>query len=298
MRFSSDDAVLGRIIPRLGLSSVSNITCSGTFSFAADARSTDALPVPEWKAKGSIKNADVSLVADECPVRARNLRLRFGASGIADRTDIDPMFPRIDSVNVGGVAFTNVFANIRATEEAYLVTEARAGCAGGTLTLYSLFLDAERLNAGATAYIEDVDAGEALAFVPSLRGNATGRLHGKMTFFLRGGKTLRVRDVFLFSNPGETGTLKIADGKPLIDNLAIGGVPDEMCQNLSLALANLNYSVLRLRLGKDSATGVSALSLKISGNASHETTTVPVNLDITFRGDIDQLIDTGMKITR
>lgn len=297
-RFSSEDAVLGQILPRLELTAVSNIVCRGKVSLSADGRSTDEKPIPEWTVRGVISGVDAALVANDRPISARNLRMNFGVSGIADRHDINPMFPRIDSVEVAGVLFTNVYAIIRATETAYLVTEAGAGCAGGDLKMFSLFLDPVRLSAGATIYVEDVDAGEALAYASGLRGEATGRLHGKVSFFLKDGKTLQLKDAYLFSNPGEGGTVKIYDGKPLIDNLAIGGLPEDACRNLSMALANLNYSVLRFKLGKDRNTGGSTLSLKITGDATHERTTVPVNLDVTLRGDIDQLINTGMRISR
>ena len=42
----------------------------------------------------------------------------------------------------------------------------------------------------------------------------------------------------------------------------------------------------------------SSLSLMLKGSATSGKTTVPVNLDVTFRGDLDQLIDTGMKFRR
>ena len=297
-RFSSDDAVLGQIIPRLELASVSNIVCSGALSLSADGACTKEKPVPEWKVSGALKNVDASLVASDRQIVAKNFRMKFGAKGLADWHSIDPMFPRADMISIPGTSFTNVFASIRATDRAYLVTEAGADCAGGTLKLYALFLDPERLSAGATIYVEDVDAGEALSYVSGISGDATGRLHGKMSFFLRDGKTLRLRDAFLFSNPGDVGTVRIYDGKALVGNLAMGGLPADECRNLATAIANLDYSVLRLRLKKDKAAGGSALSLKIKGTATHEGITVPVNLDVTLRGDIDQLIDTGMKIKR
>ena len=296
-RFSSEDDVVGRILSNIRLSSVSNIACAGSFSLSAHGECTPKLPVASWSAKAELKDVSASLTAGDAPMSVENLRVAFGATGIADRTDIMPMFPRADSIEAAGLVLSNVFASVRATERSYLVTEAGADSAGGKLRLYSLFLDPQRLSAGATIYVDGVDAGEVLARVSGFRGEATGRLHGKIPFFLKNGRELRFRDAYLFSTPGETGHVRVADPGPILDNLALGGVPEDTRDNLAKALGNLDYTVLRvvLRRGEESA---SSLSLMLRGSATCGKTTVPVNLDVTFRGDLDQLVDTGMKFTR
>ena len=238
------------------------------------------------------------MTAGRKSVAANNLRVRLGATGLAGKTSILPMFPRADSIEAAGVVLSNVFASVRATERSYLVTEAGADCAGGELKLYSLFLDPKSLSAGATIYVDGVDAGEVLSHVSSFRGKATGRLHGKLPFFLKGGKELRFRDAYLFSTPGETGHVSVEDASPILDNLALGGVPDDDRANIAKALANLDYTVLRFLLRRSETGGDSSLSLKLKGSATSGKTTVPVSLDVTFRGDLDQLLDTGMKFKR
>ena len=296
-KFSSEDDVVGRILSNLELSSVSNIACSGSFSLSARGECTPELPVASWSARAGLKGVSASLAAGDAPVSVANLRVVFGATGIADRTEVMPMFPMADSIESAGVVLANVFASVRATERSLLVTEAGADCAGGELRLYSLFLDPQRLSAGATIYVDGVDAGEVLAHVSGFRGEATGRLHGKIPFFLKDGRELRFRDAYLFSTPGETGRVHVADPGPILDNLALGGVPEDTRDNLAKALGNLDYTVLRvvMRRGEE---GASSLSLMLRGSATCGKTTVPVNLDVTFRGDLDQLVDTGMKFTR
>lgn len=298
VRLSSGDAVLGQILPRLKMSAVSNVTCSGTLSFSAEGECRPDRPVPAWSASGMLK--DVYATVDTGSQRAKlsNLRLRFGARGLADRREISPMFPRADSIEAAGVVLTNVFASIRATDRAYLVTEAGAGCAGGELKLYALFLDPEKLSAGATIYVEDVDAGEVLSLIKGFHGEATGRMHGKLPFYLRDGKELRIRNAYLFSTPGEKGKVRIDNANPILDNLAYGGVSEDVRGNLAKALANLDYTVLKVMLRRSEGNDSSALSLKLEGTATHGRTTVPVNLDVTFRGDLDQIINTGIKLKR
>ena len=59
---------------------------------------------------------------------------------------------------------------------------------------------------------------------------------------------------------------------------------------------NNNAFKVELKRGKDGED--SSLGLKIEGSATRGNTTVPVNLDVTFHGDLDQLINTGMKLRR
>ena len=298
-RLSSDDAVLGRIISRLDMPSVSKLTCSGMLSLSAEGECRPERPLPAWSASGAVKDVCATVdTGSQHLTKISNLRLRFGAKGLADRREISPMFPRADSVEIAGFTLTNVFASIRATDRAYLVTEAGAGCAGGELKLYALFLDPEKLSAGATIYVEDVDAGEVLARVKGFRGSATGRMHGKLPFHLKDGKELRLRNAYLFSTPGETGKVRLTDSTPILDNLALGGVNEDVRDNLAKALANLDYTVLRLQLRRGDNRDDASLALKLEGSATHGRTTVPVNIDVTFRGDLDQIINTGIKLKR
>lgn len=298
VRLSSEDAVLGRILSRLELASVTNLTCSGEMTLSVEGECTPKRPVPAWSLEGSVKDAAAEMCVGSTAVKVNNLRFRFGAKGLADRREISPMFPRADSVEAAGVMMTNVFASIRATDRAYLITEAGAECAGGELKLYALFLDTVKLSTGATIYVDGVDAGYVLKRIKGFSGEATGRLHGKLPFYLRDGKTLRFKDAYLFSTPGETGKVRIADATPILDNLALGGVTEDDRKNLAKALADLDYTVLKVQLRRGEGGDDSSLSMKLEGSATHGKTTVPVRLDVTFRGDQDLLIDTGMKLKR
>ena len=294
--FTQDDPVLAPVLARLDLAAVSNLVFSGAFSLAASCASTPELPVPAWSVRGSTGKVDASLETGGNEVRIDGFRLRFGADGIAGHCDLAPLFPRADAVEFAGFALTNVFASIRATESRLLVTEAGAGCCGGELRLYSLFLDPKRLTAGATVFIDGVDAGGVLAHVSGFRGTASGRLHGKLPFFLKDGRTLSFKDAYLFSTPGETGTVRVADAAPILDCLALGGLDADTRGNLAKALANLDYSVLKVELKRGEVGAESSLGLCIEGNSTCGNTTVPVKLDVTFHGNLEQLVNTGMKL--
>ena len=296
--FTQEDPVLEPVLAKLNLSAVSNLVFNGTFALEADGSSTPKRPVPAWTARGSVKGVDASLETGGKSVRIGNLRLRFGLDGLADHRDIAPLAPRADCVEFAGFTLSNVFASVRATEKSYLVTEAGAKCCGGELKLYSLFLDPKSLTTGATIFVDGVDAGKVLSHVSAFRGDATGRLHGKLPFFLKDGRTLSFRDAYLFSTPGETGTVRITDAAPILDNLALGGVDKDTCDNLAKALANLDYTVLKIELKRGGNGEDAALPLKIEGTATRGKTTVPVNISVTFHGALEQLINIGMKLSR
>ena len=62
-----------------------------------------------------------------------------------------------------------------------------------------------------------------------------------------------------------------------------------------MALSDLTYSVLRLSLRPEANNDGMALSIKLAGSATHNGVTVPVSFEVTFHGDIEQLLNTGLK---
>ena len=292
--FSGNDPVIGRLLAKLPMSAMTNLVFGGKVGFSAKAECTSTIPVPRWSAACRVKEMDVGCVINGKPVEIRNLRFGTSVSGIADHVDIGPIFPRADQMSFSLFAISNVFASIRATERAFLVTEAGAKFCGGDVKLYSFFLDSARLDAGVTVFVDGIDAGETLRCIKTFKGEASGKLYGKMPLYLKGGKELRLRNAYLHSVPGETGELRVYDAKPIMDNLAASGVPQATCDNLSKALANLTYSVLKVSLQPEDDGGM-ALSLKISGTATQKGVTVPVTLQVTFHGDLEQLVNTGIK---
>lgn len=297
--FRDTDSLFIDLLHRAVGSSITNLTnfaCSGKLGFEAHAATTNGLALPTWSVKAALTDLFTSTRESNNDFDIRGARLRVGVTGLGPHYDIVPMFPRAESVELGGFAMTNVFASIRATERSLLVTEAGADVCGGQLRLYALFLDPTRLNAGVTLFLDNIDAGLALNRLAGFRGSATGRLHGKLPIRLRQGESIALGDGYLYSVPGETGTLSVEDATPILDNLAATGVSAGDCQNLSRVLKRLSYSVLKLDLKKDE-NGEQALNFKLEGTASEGKTTVPVSLNLTLHGEIETLINTGLKAT-
>lgn len=292
--FDDQDAVLGSILSRLPKGSVSNVTFSGSVSLQASAFTTNGSPLAVWQGSARLANLSASMVAGGSPVSISRLSFRAGASGLGRHVDLGPLMPRAQAIDVSGVAISNVFATIRATEKAFLVTEASADVFGGNAHLYALHLNPERLNAGVTIFLDNIETGLVFQRLKGFQGRASGRLQGKMPLRLTRGAKLAFGDSFLYSIPGETGIIQMDDPSPVIENLSMSGVSKDACANLDKALRNLAYTALNLNL-KRAEDGSHALGFKLEGSATKGKTTVPVSFDVTLRGDIEQLVNLGLK---
>lgn len=293
---SESDPLLSSLIAKFAPPSVSNLVFSGSVSARVSAEKTRKIPVTVWTVKGRMRDLDASCEFAGKPVAIRKFGTSFGADGIADRKTIRPMNPHIAYAEYNGISVTNVSASIRMTETSLLVTEAGAGFCGGEVKLYSLFLNPASLTTGFTLFLDDIDTNVIVTHLKGFKGDATGRLHGKIPVFLKNGRELRLKNSYLYSIPGETGTIRFEDAQPILDNLALGGVDEATTSNLAKALMNLDYSSLKFELKRESDGEGLALGMSIEGSATCGQTTVPVSFAVTLHGDLEQLINTGLKM--
>ena len=298
---SESDPLLSQLLARLQMPAISNLVFNGSVDLSAKAERTADTPVPQWNATCRIADMNISCDANGKPITVENLRMKIGALGIAGHRDIRPIFPRADNVTIAGFTLSNVYANVHTTERivtnvvtrTFLVSEAGARCCDGDVRIYSLFLNDDRLTV--TLFVDGIDTGAALKHIKGFCGEASGRLYGKLPLRYRKDEhRFRLGNIYLYSVPGETGRLRMYDSKPILDNLAMGGVPQDTCDNLSKALADLAYDVLKVSLQPEPDGGL-ALTLKIAGNSTHGDTTVPVSLEVTFHGELEQILNTGFR---
>ena len=291
---SSEDPVAGRLVSRLDAPAVSNLVFNGRVKLDVSAQKTEEVPVVAWTLRAPMRGFNAKLDLAGAPFELSGASVMLGASGIANHLDVEPVRLYMRALETSGFALTNAYASLRNEGRTLVVSEAGAGCCGGTVKLYSLSLDPEKLNAGFTLFVDDIDAGEALSHLNGFRGTATGRLHGKLPLSVRGGTKVRLRDAFLYSTPGETGNLKMWDSSLITDQLRLGGVPEETCGNLENALSNLDYTTLKLKFANE-ADGDALLTMKLAGTATRGQLTVPVDITVNFRGAIEQILNLGLK---
>ena len=292
--FSETDPTVRALLSRHPLAAVSNLTFSGSVAFRATAERTFGMPVPVWAVAMPLRNVSAGMVWDDKALTLEDLSFTAGATGIADHVDVTPTHVRAKALSFAGLGLTNLTASVHASENALLVTSASAGLCGGTVSLHSLFLDTRSLDSGFTLYLDDIDAGEALASFRGFDGSASGRLHGKLKLFVReGGKAVRMSDAFLYSTPGEGGKIMMTNPEAVTDNLALAGIDDATRANVNNALTDLDYDVLRLNLKRRSGKDAT-LSVRIGGTATRDGTTVPVDLTVNVSGELEQLINTSL----
>ena len=292
--FSEADPLLAKILAEHPSDGLSNLTFSGSVALDASVERTRRMPVPVWKVSVPIVLDAANLTTTNQEISVSGLELTPAASGIADHVDVAPLYLFANSLTANGFTLTNFYAAARASAKGVLVTEAGATTCGGKVNLYSLFLDARNLNAGVTLFLDNIDAGDMLTHIKGFGGQASGRLHGKVRLFVKeGGKAIRLSDAFLYSTPGETGKLKMSEPETVTDNLALAGIDEATRGNVSNALADLDYSVLRFDLkrleGKNATLGV-----RIEGSATRGDLTVPVNINLNINGELEQLVNTGL----
>ena len=295
--FSERDRTCQHLLKLYPVNDVSNLTFSGTVSLEASVHRTFSFPVAKWEIRSKLENVSASAVMKEKNISLQTLNLTAGASGINRHVDIMPLFPRIRSFTYDTFTLENITASIRATEQALMVNEATADFWGGKVCLYSFFLDPRKLNAGLTLFLEDIDAGCALNAFPGFKGDASGKLHGKIKLFLReAGKAIRLREAFLYSVPGEKGKIQMSNPAEVADSLAMAGLDEGNRANIANALTDLDYTTLKLDLRRKQGEEVAAFGVKLEGTASRGDLSVPVVLNLTLHGDIEQIINTSLRI--
>ena len=292
--FSESDPAIQTLLAKYPVTAVSNLTFSASVALDARAERTFHTPVPAWTVKIPIRNLSTGFTFDNKDYSVEGLSITPTIAGIAGCHEVDPMYPHAKSISANGFVMTNFFAAVRVSEEGLLITQASAELCGGKVNLYSLFLDSKNLNSGFTLFIDDVEAGEMLSHVNGFSGEASGRLHGKVGVFIRnGGKSIRLGDAYLYSTPGETGKLKLANATPVTDNLALAGLDEATRNNVADALTDLDYSVLRLNLKRGEGKSAT-LSTTVRGSATRGKVSAPVDITLNFNGELEQIINTGI----
>lgn len=294
-----DDPVLAALIAALPLpQAVSVLSLGATLSASAEARNNVAGGAPAWKVEASVS---------ECAVDARlggdfGLALRRGGfdifiDGIGTFWRLHPTQLWFSALHIGRATLSDGRIQLLAEDDTLMVTDARAGFCGGFLRLYALSLNMERMSSGFTILLDGLDAGGVLAMFPEVGGTASGTLNGKVPLALHSIDTvpeLRLLNAFLHSPPGKVGVLRLANTEPLVTYLTAAGVPAPTCRSLGEALHDLDYDVLRFDLSRDPEEG-KRLEIGLVGSSTNGGTKTPVDLHLALRGDLERLLNLGIR---
>ena len=293
-----DDPVLTAVLAALPLPrELSGLLATATLSASASVEKTEIFPVPVWEAEAQLSEVGIRTSWQQIDLALRRGGLRFAASGVGKRWVLRPMRFGFSSAKAGRLNFEGGYATFLADDESLLVSEAAVGFCGGKIRLFALSFDLKRMNSGFTILLDGLDAGRILAMFPEVGGTATGTLNGKIPLIVRNVTTepqLRLRNAFLHAPPGETGKICLSNTQPLVDYLQASGVPGPTSRSLGEALHNLDYTLLRLDLS-NTGGDESDFIVRLSGTSTAGKTTTPVNLHIAMHGDIQRLLNLGIR---
>ena len=293
---AADDPLVAQLLAWSGATGAV-ASLAGTVTGAVHVAKGPDDPVASWFASTRVTGLDADFAADDGP----SVALRGGATYVR----VDGYGPKL-LVRPFGIRYRELAAGGRPLLDSgnfwfradglnsLLLTEGSTGFCGGKVRIYALHLDLEHLNAGFTLYLDDLDAGRILDLLPGVAGSATGTIHGKIPLALQDGKKVRLRDAYLYSPPGQVGKLRLTETDAVIDNLRSAGVPDSTCNDLRKALADLDYTVLRMDL-RQNRDGTGRLAVQLEGAGTDGKTTIPVSLNLGFNGQLQDLVNVGIR---
>lgn len=295
--FSGEDALFSPLLATLLPPDAPLSALAGRLEGTFRATRAKGAALPVWTAEARLRDGEVAAAFGEKAAELHECGAFVKVDGFGPHADLRPFGIRFKRASFDRYALSDGSLWFRADARSLLLTEGRAGFCGGTMRVYALHLNFERLDAGFTLLLDDLDAGEVLSLFPQVDGTATGKMNGKLPLSVRRGAKVRLRDAFLHSPPGQIGRLRLRRASALVDRLRETGIPEETCHSLEEALQDLEYDVLRLDLSQDPKTGDGRLAVRLHGAAAASTgrAATPVDLNLVFSGQLEDSVNLGLR---
>ncbi|MEI8241629.1 MAG: YdbH domain-containing protein [bacterium] len=179
--------------------------------------------------------------------------------------------------------------------EALLVEQADVNWCGGSLHAFGVPYDPREQRLETVLYAERIELGRLMAQTRMLQGSGAGRLYGRLPLTLDKGK-VKLSESYLYSTPGETGSLKLSNTAPIELAMEQGSIDAATRQKVSAALQNMQYSLFRMDLSGGGANA--SLGIQIEGRAAEDAAAPPVHLNVNLGGSLDEFFNFGMDLSR
>ena len=275
---------------------VSDLRFSGDVSARATFKAAGGEPT--WRLDAELSDISLGLSASGIPLAADGGRTHVGVEGVGAFWRLMPVPVAFKSASAGMLSFDKGRAFLRADEKSLMVSEIAIGFCGGNIRLYALYLSFEKLSTGFTVVLDSLQAGPFIEQFPALAGStATGTLYGRLPLRIVEGGEIRLRDGFIYSPPGETGHVSIADPTFIMEALNRAGVPQPVCENLGKALRDLDYDLFRLDLSQP-RQGDGRVAIKLQGHSTNGKISTPVDIDVNVNGQIEQMLNLAVKTAK
>jgi hypothetical protein len=282
---ASGDALIERVRRLKGAPDV-----SGRLGMEAKVRLLGAQPYVEgrvWLRDGAVryKACEASGVAADIPFEC----------GLSARTTGRPFFA-FDRASAGRLRAERGRVEFQVTPDELFIDRAEVGVCKGTLQTYSVHLARRDPKADATVYADRIDLGEAVMLAMPFEGRMEGALYGRFPVSLENGK-VRLATGYLYSLPGRGGTLRIENPAPVTALLERSGITGEVQAPLARALSDLDFSAIRMEL-EPKTEGDSVMRIQVEGKSNFKEWPAPVALGLNIHGPLEQLLNTGLKMSR
>lgn len=249
---------------------------------------------PKWEFSASVSGVSAGAEVNGFPVSLTGGRIpKISASGTGAHFDFAPFSVIYSNAVARGLIFDRGFARFMVDEKRLMISEANLGFSGGSLRLYALYFNLEKLSTGFTVFIDKLDLGRLFAMLPEAGGRATGYVYGRIPLRVRSNGELRLDNAFLYSPPGDTGNISLEDTGFIKDYSMSIGIPESESAGLAAAFQNLDYSVFRVDLlqPRDDNGQIRVL---LKGETPQGRKKVPVNLDLKFNAPVQKLLNYGI----
>ncbi len=174
--------------------------------------------------------------------------------------------------------------------EAFLVEQADLQWCRGALHVYGVTYNIHNPDMNCVLYADKIHLGSLMAQTKAVRGTGEANLFGRIPLNLQNGK-LRLTESYLHTTPGEAGVLQVQDDRLVDAALPQGSIYAGVREKLRSAMQNLTLSVFRVQLSGSGTNAV--LGVHIAGRPAEDDSAQPIELNVNFHCDMDQLLDEG-----
>ncbi|MCL1920911.1 MAG: YdbH domain-containing protein [Kiritimatiellaeota bacterium] len=244
---------------------------------------------------GQLDVSGGSLTRGGLDVSGITVRVPFEA-GVEARTVQRP-FVAFEAMKMGDIRLDNGRVEFQATPREFFIDRMEADFCKGKLYTYSIHLDPQNPRVEVTVYADRIDLGEMLMVtLPFKADHAEGVLFGRFPVALDNGR-VRLKPGYLYSLPGQGGSFRLEDSKPLEALLAQAGIHSDVDRPLAKALSDMDFDAIRVELDTDDDGGA-ALRLWLQGKSNSKEWPAPVDLNLNVRGSLETVLNMGLKLSQ
>ncbi len=273
------------------LTGQADLTLKGEIA-AACSIATDMASV---KAQGKLELKGVDLKLEERDIHVQGIVADIGVADLLAFRTAPHQQIRFDAAEIGTVPFGSgmIAFQLESPSDVFL-EQCMVNWLGGEIRTHAVRFQLPAPDFDLVLYADRIDLQEVMHLLKGFDGRAQGTLYGKLPLFVRKGK-LGYGNGFLYSVPGQGGSLNIQNADFLGNALAQTSEQHERMQMAAAALRNFAFDLFRIDLVPSAGEG-SKPTLNLAGRSRTEGVSVPLDLTVNVHGPLDQILNMGLRL--